>query len=136
LAESVDTGSSSHTVTGADLLTDSGAESQRVRAGNGTLVTRDRLLTSRGTNNRLATELEGKLGLASGTTAGTLETESGLRSATAGTEGTFETLRVGSSTERLDTGDSSVTSSTGVFTIVTDGGVDELTVVRSSVTGA
>jgi len=76
------------------------------------------------------------LGLASGTTAGTLEAESGLGSATGGTEGTFETLGVGSSTERLDAGDSSVTGSTGVFTIVTDGGVDELTVVRSSVTGA
>jgi len=136
LADTIDTGSSTHTVSGADLSTDSGAPFLGVGAFNSSLVTRDGLVTSRSTNNRLAAELKGKLSATSGATASVLEAESGLGAGTGGTEGTFETLGVLSSTEGLDAGDSSVTAGTGVVTIVTDGGVDELTVVRSGISSA
>jgi len=135
-ANTIEASTSSHATTRAGFLTNSAAVFNRVGAVNSTSIARNADVTLLAANNGFSANAEGQLGIATASTAGILEAESGLRAGTLGVKGSLEAFRSGRSSKGLDTGESSIGISINIVAIIALRRVNPLAVIGSSISRA
>lgn len=99
---SINTLSSTHTSSRADLLTDSGTVRDRVRAVNSSVISLDSDGSLLGTLDLVSTDTDGDSSVGTTSTAGSLEAEGGGGGRLGGGQSTSETLATSSSSESLE----------------------------------
>jgi len=132
LTDTIGAGASTHTVSKADVLTSTSAESLGIGAVDGTLVASNANGSLLGANNLLGTNSEGQ----SRTGTLGLEAVSSLGSTRGSGQSTSEALTVSGSTESLETGKSGIIVSIRVVAIIVNVRLDVLASVGSVIATA